>query len=133
MPIELVKKESSKDNCFSQFKKEHSHPEPLKLPFALWTREAIATLSQEKYDLKIPLRTLTDYLKRWGFTPQKPAGQAIEQKPEAVKKWLEEEYPAIEAKAKAEKGLIDWGDEMGLRSDHQPGIVMPEITERFQR
>jgi hypothetical protein len=34
---------------------------------------------------------------------------------------LEQEYPAIEAKAKAEKGLIYWGDEMGLRSDHQAG------------
>ena len=100
---------------------EEKHPEQLKLPFALWTREAIAVLIREKYDLKIPLRTLTDYLKRWGFTPQRPAKQAIEQKPEAVKKWLEEEYPAIEAKAKAEKGLIYWGDEMGLRSDHQAG------------
>jgi transposase len=100
---------------------EEKHPEQLKLPFALWTREAIAALIQQKYGLVIPLRTLTDYLKRWGFTPQKPARQAIEQKPEAVQKWLEEEYPAIEAKAKAENGLIYWGDEMGLRSDHQAG------------
>ena len=100
---------------------EEKHPEQLKLPFALWTREAIAGLIQQKYGLTVPLRTLTDYLKRWGFTPQKPAKQAIEQKPEAVKKWLEEEYPAIEAKAKTENGLIYWGDEMGLRSDHQAG------------
>lgn len=100
---------------------EEKHPEQLKLPFALWTREAIATLIQQKYALKIPLRTLTDYLKRWGFTPQKPARQAVEQKPEAVQVWLEEAYPAIEAKAKAEKGLIYWEDEMGLRSDHQAG------------
>ena len=100
---------------------EEKHPEQLKLPFALWTREAIAALIRQKYGLVIPLRTLTDYLRRWGFTAQKPARQAIEQKPEAVRKWLEEEYPAIEAKAKAENGLIYWGDEMGLRSDHQAG------------
>jgi transposase len=100
---------------------EEKHPEQLKLPFALWTREAIAALIQQKYGLIIPLRTLSDYLKRWGFTPQRPAKQAIEQKPETVKKWLEEEYPTIEAKAKAENGLIYWGDEMGLRSDHQAG------------
>lgn len=100
---------------------EEKHPEQLKLPFALWTREAIAALIRQKYGLVMPLRTLTDYLKRWGFTPQKPARQAIEQKPEAVRKWLEEEYPAIEAKAKAEKGVIYWGDEMGLRSDHAAG------------
>lgn len=100
---------------------KEKHPEQLKLPFALWTREAIAALIQNQYGLKMPLRTLTDYLKRWGFTPQKPARQAFGQKPEAVRKWLEEEYPAIEAKAKVEKGLIYWGDEMGLRSDHQAG------------
>jgi transposase len=96
-------------------------PQQLKLPFALWTREAIAALIEQKYDLKVPLRTLTDYLRRWGFTPQKPARQALEQKSEAVRTWLEEEYPAIEAKAKAENGLIYWEDEMGLRSDHQAG------------
>lgn len=100
---------------------EEKHPEQLKLPFALWTREAIAALIQQKYALKLPLRTLTDYLRRWGFTPQKPARQAIEQKPQAVQAWLEKEYPAIEAKAKAENGLIYWEDEMGLRSDHQAG------------
>lgn len=100
---------------------EEKHPEQLKLPFALWTREAIAALIEQKYGVKIPLRTLTDYLKRWGFTPQKPARQAVEQNPESVEKWLEQEYPAIEAQAKAEKGVIYWGDEMGLRSDHQAG------------
>jgi transposase len=97
------------------------HPEQLKLPFALWTREAVAALIKQKFGLVIPLRTLTDYFKRWGFTPQKPARQAIEQKPEALQAWLKEEYPAIEAKAKRENGLIYWGDEMGLRSDHQAG------------
>jgi transposase len=100
---------------------EEKFPEQLKLPFALWTREAIAALIQQKYGLTFPLRTLTDYLKRWGFTPQKPARQAIEQKPEAVKIWLEQDYPAIEAKAKTENGIIYWEDEMGLRSDHQAG------------
>jgi len=96
-------------------------PQQLKLPFALWTREAIAALIEKKYGLKVPLRTLTDYLRRWGFTPQKPARQALEQKSEAVRVWLEEEYPAIEAKAKAKNGIIYWEDEMGLRSDHQAG------------
>ena len=51
-------------------------------------------------------------LKRWGFTPQKPIKVAYEQKPEAVKKWLDEdeEYPAISAGTKAEKAEIHWAD-----------------------
>ena len=52
-----------------------------------------------------------EYLKRWGFTPQKPIRVAYEQKPEAVKKWLAEEYPAISARAKTEKAEIHWADE----------------------
>jgi transposase len=97
------------------------HPEQLKLPFALWTREAIRELVFQKFDIRIAVRTMGTYLRHWGFTPQKPARQAVEQKPETVKQWLQETYPAVEARAKTEKALIFWGDEMGLRSDHQAG------------
>jgi len=40
-----------------------------------------------------------NYLKRWGFTPQKPIRRAYEQRPEAARKWLDEEYPAIAERA----------------------------------
>ena len=49
-----------------------------------------------------------------GFTPQKPIKKAYEQRPEAVKAWRDDQYPAIEAKAKAEGGEIHWGDETAL-------------------
>ena len=39
----------------------------------------------------------------------------------AVQRWLEEQYPSIRKAAKKEKALIYWGDEMGVRSDHQAG------------
>jgi hypothetical protein len=38
-------------------------------------------------------------LKRWGFTPQRPLKKAYEQSPEAVAKWVNEEYPKIAAQA----------------------------------
>jgi hypothetical protein len=50
-----------------------------------------------------------DFLRRWGITPQKPIKRAYEQRPEAIKQWLEAEYPAIEKRAKAEGGEIHWG------------------------
>lgn len=64
--------------------------------------------------MKLGVRTVGKYLTRWGFTPQKPIKKAYEQRPEAVKAWLDEPYPAIEAKAKAEGGEIHWGDETAL-------------------
>jgi transposase len=96
-------------------------PDQLKLPFALWTREAVAQLIADRYDIQVSVWTAGRYLKKWGFTPQKPLRRAYERNPVAVKKWLREEYPAIKRRAKREQGEILWGDEMGLRSDHQAG------------
>ena len=62
-----------------------------------------------------------EYLKRWGFTPQTPMKRAYEQRPEEVKRWLDEACSAIAARAKREKAEIQWGGETGLRGDSQHG------------
>ncbi len=97
------------------------HPEQLKLPFVLWTADAVRQLIQRKFKVRVSERTVRRYLARWGFTPQKPVRRAYERDDAAVKRWLEVEYPAIREAAKKEKALIYWGDEMGVRSDHQAG------------
>ena len=89
-------------------------PEQLKMDFALWTREAVLIYIREHFGIDMPVRTVGEYLKRWGFTPQKPIKVAYEQKPEAVKKWLKEEYPAISRRAKTEKAEIHWADETAV-------------------
>jgi len=94
-------------------------PEQLKLPFALWTRPVISQFIHERFGIRLPVRTLGHYLKRWGFTPQRPKKMAYEQQPAAVRKWIEEQYPAIIKRAKAEKAEILWGDETGVSNqDH---------------
>ncbi len=99
-----------------QIKKDirDKRPEQMKMDFALWTREAVLVYIREHFGIVMPVRTVGEYLRRWGFTPQKPIKVAYEQKPEAVKKWLEEEYPAISARAKAEKAEIHWADETAV-------------------
>jgi transposase len=92
-------------------------PDQLKLPFALWSRDAVRLTIKQQYHLDLPLRTISDYLKRWGFTPQKPIKRAYEQNPKAVQQWLETTYPVIAAKAKEEKAEIHWGDETGVQND----------------
>lgn len=96
-------------------------PDQLKLTFALWTRQAVQEIIQSECGLRMPIRTVGEYLMRWGFTPQKPLKQAYEQRPAAVQKWLKEEYVDIAQKAKQEGGEIHWGDETGIRSDSQHG------------
>jgi transposase len=97
------------------------HPEQLKLPFYLWTREAVALLIKRRFGIQLSVWTVGRYLKRWGFTPQKPARRAWEQNPEQVRHWLQKEYPQIRRQAQKDKARIYWGDEMGLRSDHAVG------------
>ena len=51
-------------------------PDQLKLPFSLWTRIAVQQLVKQLYAIQMPIRTVGGYLKRWGFTPQKPLNRA---------------------------------------------------------
>lgn len=94
-------------------------PDQLKMPYALWTRESVRELIRNRYGIELPIRTVGDYLQRWGMTPQKPQKRAYEQRAPEVQAWLEEEYPEIQARAKREDAEIYWGDETGLRNDCQ--------------
>lgn len=96
-------------------------PDNIGLPFFLWTREAVLALIERKFKIKLSKWTVGRYLKKWGFSFQKPIRRAIEQNPQAIQNWLRNTYPAIQRQAKREGAEILWGDEMGLRSDHHTG------------
>ena len=106
------------------------HPDQLKLDFALWTREAVRQLIESQYGIRMPIRTVGEYLRRWGFTPQKPAKFAYERKPEAVKQWLDKRYPEIRDRADAEQAEIYWGDETGLRAGDVRGRSFAPVGKR---
>jgi transposase len=95
---------------------------------------------RRQLDIEVSIRTAGNYLRAWGFTPQKPVRCAYEKHSEAVQRWLTEEYPGLQRRAKVEQAQIHWGDEMGLRSDHQVGRsyglrgqtpVIPGTGQRF--
>jgi transposase len=96
-------------------------PDQLKLPFALWTRRAICELVAARFGFRLPERTCGEYLKRWEFTAQPPARRNDEQYPEAVRRWMPEQYPGVTRRAKEQKAEIHWGDETGVRNDCQHG------------
>jgi transposase len=96
-------------------------PDELGLPFALWSRAAVRELIEQHCGVRLAVRTMSTYLARWGFTAQKPLRRAYEQSPKAVRHWLRQDYPAIVAQGRTEKGTIFWGDETGLRSDDVRG------------
>jgi transposase len=116
-------------------------PDQLRMPFVLWTREAVRDLIARRFGVRLSVWTVGRYLRRWGFTPQKPIRRAYERDPEAVRRWLRKQYPAIRALARRERATIYWGDETGMRSDHQAGTswgrrgqppVIPGTGKRFR-
>ena len=92
------------------------NPEQYKIKGCLWTRDSVRELIQQKYGLEMPIRTVGEYLRRWGLTIQRPSKQEMNQKPEQVSTWLKEKYPAIHADAKAENAEIFWGDEAAIQN-----------------
>jgi len=96
-------------------------PDQVGLAETLWTRDAVAAWAARELKVTRSRWVWGRWLRAKGFTPQKPARRAYEQDPAAVARWLREEYPRIEAAAKAEGAEVHWLDEAGLRSDCQAG------------
>ncbi len=97
------------------------YPDQVALPGLVWTRPQVRQLVRNWFGIGLSLVTIGKYLRSWGLSPQKPIRRAYEQNPEAVARWLAEEYPAIEARARKDKAAILWLDQTGLRSDASVG------------
>jgi transposase len=96
-------------------------PEEVGIAAPLWTRRAVRDLIRQEYGTAMPLRTVGEYLRRWGYTVKRPRRHARDQDPAEVRAWLRQTYPAIEARAHREGAEIHWGDETGVAADEHLG------------
>ncbi|MDQ2587967.1 IS630 family transposase [Saccharothrix yanglingensis] len=95
-------------------------PEELLIGGPLWTRQAVVELVRLVVGVDMTEQGVGLWLRGHGFTPQRPARRAYEQQSAVVRAWLDEEYPAIGTRTKAEDAAIAWVDRCGLRSDAVP-------------
>ncbi len=93
----------------------------VRLPFALWTAQAVRELIHKKLGKTLGISTMQLYLKRWGFSSQKPLTRATQRDPRTIEAWLRSDYPRIAARAKREKAVIYWSDETGICNQDQIG------------
>ena len=91
-------------------------PDQLKISACMWTRAAIQQLIKDKYGITIPVRSISNYLDRWGMTCQRPTKKAYSQNDVQLKTFMNETYPSIAEKAKKENAEIYWGDETGINN-----------------
>jgi len=99
----------------------NKNPLQLQFPFALWTAAMVQTLIAQRYKVKLSHSSVCRLLHQLGLSAQRPLWRAYQQNPEAVKQWLEKDYPAIRRRAKREGAQIFFADEAGVRSDFHSG------------
>ena len=103
------------------------NPMQLKFPFALWTCEMIRQMIRTRFGVSLSQASVNRLLHQLGLSAQRPLWRAYQQNPEAVEKWLKEEYPRIKRMAAKAGAEIFFGDEAGVRSDHHAGTTWAEV------
>jgi transposase len=107
--------------CHLQELIDHHSPDDLGIAAPLWNRKAVRELIRRECGVRMPVRTVGEYLKRWGYTAKKPRRHHRDQDPAEVKEWLEQGYPELVRKARKERAEIFWCDEAGVAADEHPG------------
>jgi transposase len=98
-------------------------PLQFRFEFALWTRGMLQILLRERFGLRLSVSSVGRLLAQLGLTCQRPLWRAYQQDSERVRRWREQEYPAIRALAKQAGAEIFFGDEAGVRSDYHAGTT----------
>jgi transposase len=101
---------------------DDNSPEDLGIACPLWSRRAVRDLINKECAVRMPARTVGEYLRRWGYTAKRPRRHARKQDPQEVRQWLQATYPAIAARAEQEGGVVYWCDETGVAADEHPRL-----------
>ena len=93
-----------------------STPEQHGIAACLWIGPAVQQLIKQELDIDMPVRTISDYMKRWGMSSQRPTRKNYKQDQAEVETFKTETYPEIAQKAIDEDATIVFIDETGINN-----------------
>jgi transposase len=105
------------------------NPRQVQFDFGLWTRKIVRELIRREFGVDYSMQNVGKILKMLGFSPQRPAWQALERDPEKRRKWTEETFPAIKKRADQEGASIYFADEAYARTDHNAGTTWAPVGQ----
>ncbi|MCA1672986.1 MAG: IS630 family transposase [Actinobacteria bacterium] len=106
-----------------------SNPLQFQLEFALWTRDLVRQVIERKFAVELSVMSVGRILRKLGMSPQRPLVRATQQDPERVRRWKEEEFPAIRADAARTGATVYFQDEAGIRSDYHAGTTWAPVGQ----
>lgn len=116
-------------------------PQQLKLNFMLWSIGMVMALIKQRFNIVVAESTMRSYLKDWGFSVQRPTGRYSRRDDVVIEQWINEVYPQIHERAKAEGLEIHWLDETGVDNQNaylrglspkgQTPLVVPSKRKRI--
>jgi transposase len=104
-------------------------PRQYQFEFALWTRELVRQLIYTQFKVRLSTVSVGRLLRTLGLSPQRPVFRATQQDPERVRRWREQEYPAIRDEAAQLGATIYFADEAGIRSDYHSGTTWAPVGQ----
>jgi transposase len=102
-------------------------PRQLSFGLALWTRGMIQELIFRQFGVRLSLVSVGKVLAKLGMSPQRPLYRSYEQDPEKVRRWKDETFPQIQARAKKEGAAIFFADEASVRTNYHAGTTWAPV------
>lgn len=103
-------------------------PDEFGLTDELWTRQSVAELIEQRYDLPFTPRLVNRYLVAWGLAQREPTERACRLCAEAVARWVDGEYPAILRSAQDAGAELYWVGRTRLHGVSPVANVLSALT-----
>jgi len=104
-------------------------PRQYDFPFNLWTLGLIRILLQRRFGVELSKSAISRLLRHLGLSAQRPIYKSYKRNPREMKRYLEQTFPGLLARARRRGAAIYFVDEAAVRSDAHRGTTWGKIGQ----